>query len=49
VKRPGFRVNPLCGEFIDRLPDIAKLVEQSGKNPFKFVFLDPKGWSARRF
>jgi three-Cys-motif partner protein len=45
VKRPGFRVNPLCGEFIDRLPDIAKLVEQSGKNPFKFVFLDPKGWS----
>jgi three-Cys-motif partner protein len=45
VKRPGFRVNPLCGEFIDRLPDITKLAEQSGKNPFKFVFLDPKGWS----
>lgn len=45
VKRPGFRVAPLCGEFIDRLPEITKLANQSGKNPFKFVFLDPKGWS----
>ncbi|MDQ6631515.1 MAG: three-Cys-motif partner protein TcmP, partial [Verrucomicrobiota bacterium] len=34
VKRPGFRVQPLCGEFVDRLPDITKLVRQSGQSPF---------------
>jgi three-Cys-motif partner protein len=45
VSRPEFIVEALNGEFIERLPDISRLVRDSGKNPFKFVFLDPKGWS----
>ena len=45
MKQLGHDIQLLFGEFADRLPDIIRLVRQSGKNPFKFVFLDPKGWS----
>lgn len=45
VKRPGLDVDPLQGEFVEQLPKITQLVKESGKSPFKFVFLDPKGWA----
>jgi hypothetical protein len=45
VNRPGFRVTPLLGEFIQQLPAVSRIVQHAGENPFKFVFLDPKGWS----
>src|ERR1044072_1447329 len=41
VKCQGFQVETLCGEFIQRLPEIAHLAKQSGGNQFKFVFNDP--------
>ena len=36
----------LRGRFVERLPEIRKLAANAGKNPFKFVFLDQKGWAA---
>jgi len=42
---PGFEIYPLCGKFTERIPAINKLVEKNAANYFKFVFLDPKGWS----
>jgi three-Cys-motif partner protein len=40
------RAIALRGRFIERLPEIQKLVARAGKSPFKFVFLDQKGWAA---
>jgi three-Cys-motif partner protein len=40
------RAIALRGRFIDKLPEIQKLVARSGNSPFKFVFLDQKGWAA---
>jgi three-Cys-motif partner protein len=40
------RAIALKGRFIERLPDIQKLVARAGNSPFKFVFLDQKGWAA---
>lgn len=40
------RAVALRGRFIERLPEIEKLVARAGKSPFKFVFLDQKGWAA---
>src|SRR2546421_5667508 len=45
VKCQGLQVESLCGEFVRQLPEIARLAKQSGGSPFKFVFLDPQGWS----
>lgn len=42
---PGFDVKALCGEFVDQIPGINELVKRSCRNPFRFVFLDPKGWA----
>jgi three-Cys-motif partner protein len=42
---PGFRVHALCGEFVDKIPSINRLVQQNCSNPFRFIFLDPKGWA----
>ena len=42
---PRFPVHALCGRFIDQLPKINQLIQKSAPNPFKFIFLDPKGWS----
>lgn len=41
----GFGVHCLAGEFIDQIAAIDNLIKKTAKNPFKFVFLDPKGWS----
>ena len=35
----------LCGKFVDQIPIVNKLIQKNAPNPFKFVFLDPKGWS----
>jgi three-Cys-motif partner protein len=40
------RAIALRGRFIEKLPEIQKLVSRAGNNPFKFVFLDQKGWAA---
>jgi three-Cys-motif partner protein len=44
-KQANLDVTPLSGEFVDNLPAISKIARNAGTNPFKFVFLDPKGWS----
>ncbi len=36
----------LHGRFIQKLREVQKLTEAAGKTPFKFVFLDQKGWAA---
>lgn len=41
----GFDVHALKGCFAERVPDIKTLIARSGRNPFRFVFLDPKGWA----
>lgn len=41
---PGFTIEALCGKFAEQIPAISRLLERNTKNPFKFVFLDPKGW-----
>lgn len=42
---PGFGGHALCGEFVEMIPAIEKLIGQHGKDPFRFVFLDPHGWA----
>lgn len=42
---PGFRVHALFGEFARQIPNIDHLVKLNCHNPFRFVFLDPKGWA----
>ena len=42
---PGFHVHALNGQFIEKLPQIQELIDGAKSNSFKFVFLDPKGWS----
>jgi three-Cys-motif partner protein len=41
----GFTVHPICGEFVASIPEIDRVVRKHTKNPFRFVFLDPKGWA----
>lgn len=43
--RPGFIVHALQGEFRKQIPSINQLIIASGQNPFRFIFLDPKGWA----
>jgi len=43
--RPNFIVHALPGEFAKQVPAINELIRASGRNPFRFVFLDPKGWA----
>lgn len=40
-----FCVHALPGEFADQIPAINRLIQRSGRNLFRFVFLDPKGWA----
>jgi three-Cys-motif partner protein len=42
---PGFVVHALPGEFANQVSAISQLIKASGRNPFRFVFLDPKGWA----
>lgn len=46
VSTDAVRAVALRGRFIETLPEIRKLAANAGKNPFKFVFLDQKGWAA---
>jgi three-Cys-motif partner protein len=41
----GFGVHALNGEFVAQIPTINRLIRERAPNPFKFVFLDPKGWA----
>ena len=36
----------LKGRFTNSIPTILENIAKAGKNPFKFVFLDQKGWAA---
>ncbi len=45
VSRPRFQVEAIHGEFVDQIDTISKQVRKAGSKPFKFVFLDPKGWN----
>jgi three-Cys-motif partner protein len=46
VSTETFRAVALKGRFIEKLQEIEKLATSAGDNPFKFVFLDQKGWAA---
>jgi three-Cys-motif partner protein len=41
----GFSIHPICGEFVLSIPEINRVVRKYTTNPFRFVFLDPKGWA----
>ena len=43
--RSGFGVHALHGKFIDLIGDIQALIKENTRNPFRFIFLDPKGWA----
>lgn len=43
--RPGFGVNALHGKFIDTIGDVETIIKQNMQDPFRFIFLDPKGWA----
>ena len=45
ASHPSFLVHALPGKFATQIPAIEKLIKSSGQNPFRFVFLDPKGWA----
>jgi three-Cys-motif partner protein len=42
-----FRITALHGEFANLVPKIVRAISTDAelRNPFRFVFLDPKGWS----
>lgn len=40
-----FEVHALHGEFVKKIPSIDQFAKGGGKDPFKFVLLDPTGWA----
>jgi len=42
---PGFWVKAFPGEFANQVDALASEIQKRAKRPFKFVFLDPKGWN----
>lgn len=44
-RHTDFGVHPLCGDFVDKIPEISAIVRKHTSHPFRFVFLDPKGWA----
>jgi three-Cys-motif partner protein len=42
---PTFPVHALHGAFVDKIPEIDKLITRAAPHPFRFVFLDPEGWA----
>lgn len=46
VSTETVRAVALKGRFVEKLPEIRKLAARAGNNPFKFLFLDQKGWAA---
>ncbi len=43
--QPELIVKAISGKFIDSIPLINNQIKEVGKNPFRFVLLDPKGWA----
>lgn len=43
--RPSFEVIALDGEFVNQIPIIQQAITAAGPKAFRFIFLDPKGWS----
>jgi len=43
--KPGFGVHALQGEFIEKIDDVEAIIKHHTRNPFRFIFLDPKGWA----
>ena len=41
----NFVVRALAGTFADQIASINEIIRKSGRNPFRFIFLDPKGWA----
>ena len=42
---PGFGVHALHGQFANSIEDIEAVIKRNTRNAFRFIFLDPKGWS----
>ena len=42
---PSIDVQTLHGEFEEFIPNIKEFVTSGGRDPFGFVFIDPKGWT----
>jgi len=38
-------VHPIRGKFIKRIPRINQLIQQTARNTFRFILLDPTGWA----
>jgi three-Cys-motif partner protein len=43
--QPGLTVRAIPGKFIDNISRIDHQIKETGRNPFRFVLLDPKGWA----
>ena len=43
--RSGFKVHALSGEFAQKINAVESIIKAQTKNPFRFIFLDPKGWA----
>lgn len=43
--KPGFGVEALHGQFVDRISEIEAAIKRKTSNAFRFIFLDPKGWA----
>jgi three-Cys-motif partner protein len=43
--RRGLEILPLEGQFEDHLSTVSRFVNESGPNAFRFLLLDPKGWT----
>jgi hypothetical protein len=41
----GFGVHALNGDFVENIPVINQILRERIQNPFRFIFLDPKGWA----
>ena len=42
---PGFGIHALGGQFVEQIPAIEDIIKERTRNPFRFIFLDPKGWA----
>lgn len=43
--KPGFAVHALNGQFVQMIGAIESIIKSNTRNPFRFIFLDPKGWA----
>ena len=42
---PSFGIRALRGEFVKKISEIESIIRTNTTNPFRFIFLDPKGWT----